>query len=253
MNATLGRRTAAAAVWIVVGASLLAPPAELPAPRLPAPGAVTVVALGDSVPAGTACHCTPFPDLYAGLVSPAARTVNLAHNGYTSVDVRRQVDGMSRPGPLAAATVVLIMVGANDMADAFTSSRDTASYQAVAARIGDDVTATVRRLRAIHSGPAPARVLVFGYWNVVEDGAVGRSDYDQDGLAAAATATRYANDALRAAARRTTAGYVPTYPVFKGADGAVDPTDLLAGDGDHPSARGHQLIARAAYAVLPNG
>ena len=88
---------------------------------------------------------------------------------------------------------------------------------------------------------------------MVEDGAVGRSDYDLDGLAAAETATRYANGGLQAAARLATAVYVPTYPAFKGADGSIDPTDLLAGDGDHPSARGHELIARAAYAVLPNG
>jgi lysophospholipase L1-like esterase len=247
------RRAAAAAVWIVVGASLLAPPGWAPSFRQPLPGGSAVVALGDSVPAGTACHCTPFPDLYAGLVTPGDQAVNLAHNGYTSADVRRQVGAAGLRAPLAAADVVLIMVGANDMAGVFTGSRDTASYQAVAARIDDDVAATVRRIRAIHSGPQPAHVLVFGYWNVVEDGAVGRSDYDRDGLAAAETATRYANGALQAAARRVTAVYVPTYPAFKGADGSIDPTDLLAGDGDHPSARGHELIAQAAYAILPNG
>jgi acyl-CoA thioesterase-1 len=247
----VARRAAAAAVWIIVGASLLALPGGTPALPYPPPGVTTVVALGDSVPAGTACHCTPFPDRYAGLVG--AQAVNLAHNGYTSADVRRQVGAASLRAPLAAATVVLIMVGANDMAGVFTGSRDTASYVAVAARIDDDVTATVRRIRAIHSGPRPADVLVFGYWNVVEDGAVGRSDYDRDGLAAAEAATRYANGALQAAARRATALYVPTYPAFKGADGSLDPTDLLAGDGDHPNERGHDLIARAAYAVLPNG
>ena len=44
-----------------------------------------------------------------------------------------------------------------------------------------------------------------------------------------------------------------TYVVFKGADGKTDPTSLLAADGDHPNARGHQRIAQALARVLPNG
>ena len=39
-----------------------------------------------------------------------------------------------------------------------------------------------------------------------------------------------------------------TYVMFKGTDGKTDPTPLLAADGDHPSARGHQRIAQALRA-----
>jgi lysophospholipase L1-like esterase len=46
---------------------------------------------------------------------------------------------------------------------------------------------------------------------------------------------------------------VPTYTVFKGANGRTDPTSLLAPDGDHPNALGHRLIAQALLGALPKG
>jgi lysophospholipase L1-like esterase len=55
------------------------------------------------------------------------------------------------------------------------------------------------------------------------------------------------------AARATGALYVSTYTAFKGPAGTNDPTGLLAADGDHPNAAGHQLIARTIYTVLPSG
>ena len=44
--------------------------------------------------------------------------------------------------------------------------------------------------------------------------------------------------------------YVDIYTPFKGADGSTDDTALLADDGDHPNAAGHQLIATALLAAL---
>ena len=41
------------------------------------------------------------------------------------------------------------------------------------------------------------------------------------------------------------ATYVDLYAPFKGADGSADPTDVLAADGDHPNAAGHEIIAQA--------
>jgi acyl-CoA thioesterase-1 len=66
-------------------------------------------------------------------------------------------------------------------------------------------------------------------------------------------ATAYANNAVLGAARATGATYVSTSSVFKGANGRTDPTSLLAADGDHPNARGHQLIAQAPLGALPKG
>jgi lysophospholipase L1-like esterase len=88
---------------------------------------------------------------------------------------------------------------------------------------------------------------------VVKDGAVGLAEYGAAGLASAEAATRYCNRALREAAQRSGARYVPTTPVFKGTDRDQDPTNLLAADGDHPNAAGHQAIAGAIYAAAPAG
>jgi acyl-CoA thioesterase-1 len=198
-----------------------------------------VVTFGDSVPAGTACGCTPFPDLYASRIG--ATSDNLSEPGFTSQDVRQQLETAKAEAAVRAANVVLVMAGANDLAPAFDTG--DGSYAGPAAQVEQNVSAVVA---AVHTLRPAAAVLVFGYWNVVEDGDVGRADYGDDGVAEAATATRYCNDALRAAAAG--ARYVDTTAAFKG-----DPTGLLAADGDHPNAAGHRAIASVAYAVLPKG
>ena len=58
------------------------------------------------------------------------------------------------------------------------------------------------------------------------------------------------NARIEAAARSHGAVPVDLYAPFKGA-GDVDPTPLLADDGDHPDAAGHALIARVLLAALP--
>jgi lysophospholipase L1-like esterase len=208
-----------------------------------------VVTLGDSVPAGTACDCTPFPDLYAHMLHPEARSVNLAQPGYTASDVQGQLTDAGVRTDLRDAAVVLVMVGANDLADAFDNSRDAAAYQAAAATVQADVAAIVTTVIQIHA--TPVTVLVLGYWNVVKDGSVGLAEYGADGLKSAEQATRDCNQALRRAAQQSGARYVTTTPVFKGTDRQEDPTDLLAADGDHPNAAGHQAIADALYTTNP--
>jgi acyl-CoA thioesterase I len=232
---------AALAALSVSGCTATAPP------TLDMTPAADVVTFGDSVPAGSACGCEPFPDLYARLLSPAGRSVDLAQGGYTSADVLRQLADPGTRDAVRGATVVLIMVGANDLAGVVQDGDGDDSYRAAAAGVRDNVVAAVGAVRAAHAAPVP--VVVLGYWNVVQDGAVGLAEFGAGGERRAASATRYANDALRAAAARTSAAYLPTYAVFKGDDGARDPTDLLAPDGDHPNARGHAAIAAALYAA----
>ncbi|TDB74415.1 SGNH/GDSL hydrolase family protein [Micromonospora sp. KC723] len=217
-----------------------------PPPAPPVPSAV--VALGDSVPAGSACTCVPFPDLYARMQMPTVPAVNLARGGLSSDDVRAQVESPDVDEDLRDAGVVMIMVGANDLAAAFDGDGDGTTYGRAAARVGTNVAASVDRIRELHDGPVT--VVVLGYWNVVKDGSAGLAEYGEAGMAQAATATRYVNDALRQAAAKTAALYVPTYSVFKGAAGGLDPTALLAEDGDHPNALGHELIARAVAAAV---
>jgi len=210
----------------------------------PGPAAPQVVTFGDSVPAGTACGCTPFPDLYAKLLGGTSD--NLAKSGFTSLDVRQQLATPVAEAAVRTATVVLVMAGANDVAAAFDTGGGT--YAGPTEQVRQNVTAVVADVHALQ--PAAA-VLIFGYWNVVEDGDVGRRDYGDDGVAEAAAATKDCNDALRKAAAG--AVYVDTTTAVKGDSGEEDPTGLLAADGDHPNAAGHAAIAAAAYAALPHG
>ncbi|MFU8854158.1 SGNH/GDSL hydrolase family protein [Micromonospora sp. SL1-18] len=244
---TVLRRAAAIAMLLSPAINTGEPPP--PTAGRAAPGAV--VALGDSVPAGSACDCLPFPDLYARMQGPTVPTVNLAHGGFSSDDVLAQLESPDTRDDLTRAGVILIMVGANDLAAAFDGGGDDAAYGRVAARVGANVAATVDRIRELHDGPA--MVVVLGYWNVVKDGSVGLAEYGDAGVVQSATATRYVNQALRDAAAETAALYVPTYPAFKGVTGDQDPTDLLADDGDHPNALGHELIARTAHAAVAAG
>jgi acyl-CoA thioesterase I len=213
----------------------------------PSAGAPTVVALGDSVPAGTACGCTPFPDLYARLLAPGATSTNLAEPGYTSGDVRQQLASPAARAAVRAADVVLVMAGANDVAAAFDPGG--ASYETAATTVERNIAAAVAAIHVLRGRAVP--VLVLGYWNIVEDGDVGRADYGPDGVAEARSATLSADEALMRAAAATGARYVDTTAAFEGDDGEQDPTPLLAPDGDHPDAAGHEAIAEAAYAVLP--
>jgi acyl-CoA thioesterase-1 len=231
------------ALLLVLGLAGCFPPARPPS------GRPVVVALGDSVPAGTACGCTSFPDLYARQLSPPAASVNLAQAGYTSSDVRGQITTTDVRADLHEASIVLVMIGANDLADAFESSRADADYQAAADSVATNVAAIVAAVLQAHATPLP--VLVLGYWNVVKDGAVGRAEYGAAGLRSAEQATRYCNQALRAAARQSGARYVTTTPAFKGTSRDEDPTGLLAADGDHPNAAGHQAIADAVHTAQP--
>jgi acyl-CoA thioesterase-1 len=201
------------------------------------PGTPSVVTLGDSVAAGAECDCDAFPALYAK--SQHAVDINLAESGATAADVRDQLSGDS--DALSRAAQVLIMIGANDVADTID---DPSSYPAAAAGVREDVTATIADIEKSHSVP----VIVLGYWNVVLDGQVGEKTYGPTGMRDAAQATNLINGALAAAASTNAqAEYITTDPAFHGRSGTHDPTDLLASDGDHPNAAGQAAIA----ALLP--
>ncbi|MCO8275989.1 SGNH/GDSL hydrolase family protein [Actinoplanes sp. TRM 88003] len=202
--------------------------ATSPAPAEPR----SVVTLGDSVAAGAACGCDPFPALYAR--AQHATDVDLAQDGATAADVRAGLNGMR--DELSSAAEVVIMIGANDMAGVFGQP---ARYATVADGVEADVAATVTTIRRGHRIP----VVVLGYWNVVQDGQVAAEAYGADGVRDAGHATALVNQALRTAAERTGATFVPTEPAFHGDDGGRDPTGLLAPDGDHPNAAGQAAIA----------
>jgi lysophospholipase L1-like esterase len=223
-----------------------------------------VVGLGDSVTAGTACGCEDFVHLYATRLSSrwhrVVRASNLGRGGLTSQGLlARLEDDPTTRALVAAADVVLVTIGANDLLPALRAW-DDGSGQDEAACGGaceaadlDQVDANVQgALRDVQQlrGRQPALVLVTTYWNVFEDGDVGQADRGAAYLRWSDDLTRRLNDGIERAARTEHAVPVDLYGPFK-ADGQRDPTPLLAADGDHPNATGHRVIASALLAATP--
>jgi len=254
----MSRRRIAATLATLAVAGVTAGSVSLPAPADAATNG-SMVAFGDSVPSGFACSCRPFPQRYAHKVSAhtgrGVRMTNDAFGGATSDDVLNQLDQDGVRRTVGGAKTALVMIGANDFEHAFRRvlahrARARAAFPPVADRVQRNLITIIRRLRRIRPG---IRVVVADYWNVMKDGRVGLRTYGAWGERKADQATTYANEALWKAVSATHATWVSTYKPFKGADGNMDPTPLLATDGDHPNARGHGVIARAFFRAAPNG
>jgi len=102
-------------------------------------------------------------------------------------------------------------------------------------------------------GHLPTQMLVTDYWNVFADGDVARKTNGTAYLRWSDELTRALNNRICMAAQHAGATCVDLYAPFK-ADGSRNPTAFLAGDGDHPNAAGHQLIASTVLALtVPRG
>ncbi|MBM7519490.1 SGNH/GDSL hydrolase family protein [Nocardioides nitrophenolicus] len=220
------------------------------------PGAY-VLALGDSVPAGNACDCEPYPVRYGELLGTATHTRvtvdNRAVGGSDSADLLDELDDPDLRAVVRRADIVLLTIGANDFGDQHDDIVGGRCSPDEADCVGDELTALRERLTAALGtiralrGARPTTVLVTGYWNVFEDGDVAREDYGPEGLSAARALTRRANAVIHTVSDAAGARYVDLAAAFR--DAGSDPTELLADDGDHPNAAGHDLIARALLAA----
>ena len=219
----------------------------------PAPRTWSVVALGDSVPRGTGCDCTPYPPLTAdGLMETSGQAVTAANDavgGYTTEDVLRQLDSKSDViDHVRAADVVEIEVGANDVGYSKSCGTDVGCYSPRVPTIEKNLDAIVGRVRDQTSGHK-ALVVLLDYWSVWLGGQYAAAKGDAY-VAAAEQVTDDVNSVIKSTAAKTGSAYVDLRASFKGPDYAYDETHYLASDCDHPNAAGHEQIATATEAVI---
>ncbi|MGW0202562.1 SGNH/GDSL hydrolase family protein [Nonomuraea sp. NPDC003201] len=226
----------------------------------PGPAVTSIVGLGDSVPAGSACDCDTFVSLIRKALAARQGTGvavdNLATGGLTSQGLLDQMDGGSAAGAIVKADLVIITIGANDFDSDALEDDDCAPRAGLAcykndlARLRANVDGILGKVRALQTRPR-SRIVVTGYWNVFLDGDSARAKgtayvSNSDAL------TRMVNRTLAGAAAAKGARYVDVYGPFKG-DGSRDDTPLLAADGDHPNAAGHRVIADSILSALAAG
>jgi lysophospholipase L1-like esterase len=227
------------------------------------PAPLRVVALGDSVTAGTTCNCSAFPAVYGGLLhgrtgSPVT-VDNLGVSGLDSAGLLEQLDQADSADAraVAGADIVLLTIGANDFGDhhdevtearcAQTAGGDCVSDELE--QLSGNLHRILTRIRALREARVTT-VLVTGYWNVYEDGQVARQAFPPDGVAATVDLTRRVNAIVAAVCASHGAAFVDLFGPFE--KRGVGVTRLLAVDGDHPNAAGHLLIAQVlAQAGLP--
>lgn len=240
VGAAPGRRTGVHASRLMHGARHGAP---APAAHL--------VALGDSVATGFACGCDGYPTVLAGQLAEqhglAADVVDDAVNGLTTAGLLRQLQDPDVRNDVSRATVVTVTIGANDFDESSAGrgscvSPQLACYQQALAGLPDRMSAA---LTAVRAAAPTAQVVLTDYWNVFQDGQVAA----QQGPAAVAAGrdlTARVNEVLEQTARAAGVVYVDLDAPFHSAD----PTPLLTSDGDHPSAAGASVIARAVAQAL---
>jgi len=210
-----------------------------------------VLALGDSVPSGAACGCDPFPQTYGSLLSRrTGAEVTVDNRAVGGIDTAELIDQL-RTTPVQDAVrrsdIILVTIGANDFGDhhddVVTGTCPNAGDDCVAdevAALRSNLTSVLTTLHTLRDG-RPTAILVTGYWNVFEDGAVAQDRFGAVGLDAALRLTRRANAVIRTVATAEHATYVDLFAPFQ--QGGRDITSLMASDGDHPDAAGHLLIA----------
>lgn len=226
----------------------------------------SLVVLGDSITTGAGCDgCVAFPDLYRRATSVEMHRKlaedDFGEDGSTSEDLIESLDDGAVADAVRRSDIVTLAIGANDFAPMLPSlvagqcggSDGLACFDPALDQLHTNLDAILHRVQELRGG-RPTAVQVAGYWNVFVDGAVATA-YGPAFQQGSVALTRKVNTVISAVAAARQATYVDLFTAFKGADGAKDPTELLAPDGDHPNQAGHLEIAaalvRSGLAPLP--
>ena len=215
-----------------------------------------LVGFGDSVLAGAGCDCDDYLVQAADQVrhdtGRRVTTANGGVNGATVADLLHELRTDDKAiAQLEQADVIVLTIGANDLQPSLDSWADQGCdahcYQPGIASMAARLDAV---LGVIDQSKKPSTtVLVTDYWNVYLDGEVGRHTYGAGYLSWSDLVTKAANRAICRSAEQGHATCVDLYRPFKG-DGGDDPTELLAGDGDHANARGTTAISRTVAEAI---
>jgi lysophospholipase L1-like esterase len=130
----------------------------------------SIVALGDSVPRGTNCSCTPYPPLTATGLSKTtgdkATATNDSVAGFTTRNVLNQLNNNQNViNPVKKAGVVEIEIGANDIAHNSTCVTSVPCYAPKVPTMKENLLSIVRRAQSLVSGHEHLLVLL-DYWSV---------------------------------------------------------------------------------------
>jgi acyl-CoA thioesterase I len=217
------------------------------------PGTRSILALGDSVPRGTNCHCTPYPPLSAeGLTASTGHSVQATNDsvaGATTSSVLQQVTSDEQVISHArTADVVEIEIGANDVAYSASCGTSVDCYSPGIATVEKNLAAIVARVRDLTSGHK-AIVVLLDYWSVWLGGTYAAAK-GEGYVHAATTVTGEVNTVIKSTATRTSSAYVDLRAAFKGPDYDYDESHYLSSDGEHPNAEGQQKIAQTTEAVI---
>ena len=213
----------------------------------------SLVALGDSVPSGASCNCHPYPTLLAQRIAKAkgqpVATLNDAVDGFTTADVLAQLNGDRRViAHVRSADVITIEIGANDLSYSSQCDTEASCYQPSVPIMRKNLAAIMSRVHTLTAG-RKVLIVLLDYWSIWLGGTYAAA-MGAAYVTAADTLTDKVNAQIKAIAAATHSAYVDLRAAFKGPNYSDDETRFLSSDGDHPSARGHQLIASAAAKVI---
>ena len=212
------------------------------APLVTHDAALRIVAIGDSITAGTGdSQIGGYPARLAELLRGHGRAptvVNLAVPGAETADVLRRIDSAPEArAELARADIIVASAGGNDLTHSLRPPADRAATEpaTAAAQAATNLTTLARRLRGLNP-TAPVRFI--GLYNPF------------DVLPADEADARAMLGQWNALIERATDGFhdvvvVPVADLFYGR------LDRLAADRFHPGSVGHALIAERVLQTLP--
>jgi lysophospholipase L1-like esterase len=214
----------------------------------------SLVALGDSVPSGYACKCTPFPQLSAqGLAASTGQAVTATNDavaGYTTSNVLKQLSSDTTViDQVRKADAVEINLGENDVPyNANSCGTSVECYAPLVPVMQKNLAAIVNRVRDLTSGHK-VLVVLLDYWSIWLGGTYAR-EKGHAYVSAARQMTAQVDSAIKTTATQNGSAYVSERRAFKGPSFGYIESHYLATDGEHPNATGHQAIATATEAVI---